>query len=90
MTDICSCLTVLLCLGSATSHEERDNSGHLQPAAPINWDDVTTFRHVNGVTVYEQQEPDSKIATYMVSASVHATPEACLKVSHMYNDAIEA
>ena len=47
----------------------------------LNWDDSTTFRHVNGVTVYEQQEPDSKEATYMVSASVHATPEDCLKVS---------
>lgn len=46
----------------------------------LNWDDSTTFRHVNGVTVYEQQEPDSKEATYMVSASVHATPEDCLKV----------
>ena len=47
----------------------------------LNWDDWTTFRHKNGVTVYQQQEPDSKEATYMVSASVHATPEDCLKVS---------
>lgn len=46
----------------------------------LNWDEYTTFRHVNGVTVYQQQEPDSKEATYMVSACVHATPEDCLKV----------
>ena len=48
----------------------------------LNWDDSTTFRHVNGVTVYEQQEPDSKHATYMVSAAVHASPEDCMKVCH--------
>lgn len=46
----------------------------------LNWDECTTFRHVNGVTVYQQQEPDSKEATYMVSACVHANPEDCLKV----------
>lgn len=62
------------------SLEDAQHRGHVQPAADINWDNATTFRHVNGVTVYQQQEPDSKIATYMVSASVHATPEACLKV----------
>ncbi|KAL3133701.1 hypothetical protein ABBQ32_008199 [Trebouxia sp. C0010 RCD-2024] len=45
----------------------------------LNWDEYTTSRHVNGVTVYQQQEPDSKEATYMVSACVHATPEDCLK-----------
>ena len=46
----------------------------------LNWDECTTYRRVNGVTVHEQREPDSKEATYMVSASVHATPEDCLKV----------
>ena len=62
---------------SETSHEAlRYNSTNW------NWDDSPTFRHVNGVTVYEQQEPDSKEATYMVSASVHASPEDCLKVKH--------
>lgn len=54
---------------------------HPSSADSLNWDDSTTFRHVNGVTVYEQQEPDSKEATYMVSASVHATPEDCHNVS---------
>ena len=46
----------------------------------LNWDEYTTYRHVNGVTVYQQQEPDSREATYMVSACMHATPEDCLKV----------
>ena len=64
---------------SEISQEPFQNSSSTLPDS-LNWDDWTTSRHINGVTVYQQQEPDSKEATYMVSASVHATPEDCLKV----------
>lgn len=64
---------------SETSQGPFQNSSSSLPDS-LNWDDWTTFRHINGVTVYQQQEPNSKEATYMVSASVHATPEDCLKV----------
>ncbi|DBA69003.1 TPA: hypothetical protein ACH3X2_013170 [Trebouxia sp. C0005] len=68
-------------LAAADNISETSHDHHRYPSGSqnLNWDDSTTFRHVNGVTVYEQQEPDSKHSTYMVSASVHASPEDCLK-----------
>lgn len=69
-----------LCGADNVSEISYDPNRYPSGSQNLNWDDSTTFRHVNGVTVYEQQEPDSKQSTYMVSASVHASPEDCLKV----------
>ena len=68
------------CGADNVSETSYDPNRYPSGSQNLNWDDSTTFRHVNGVTVYEQQEPDSKQSTYMVSASVHASPEDCLKV----------
>jgi len=68
------------CIADGVSETSHDPNRYPSSSQNLNWDDSTTFRHVNGITVYEQQEPDSKQSTYMVSASVHASPEDCLKV----------
>ena len=75
-------LVQIKCALGADNNSETSYDPHRYPSSSqnLNWDDSTTFRHNNGVTVYEQKEPDSKEATYMVSASVHASPEDCLKV----------